>query len=99
MRDAQKVYLVGFDADGGSYNGMSTSEMMLLKGNQLLTVEGVLYIDADEGSMESAWEEHMDMLADGSVEGVTLDQVTDEEADELYGLRVAPDFYEDEMAD
>jgi len=99
MRDAQKVYLVGFDADGGSYNGMSTSEMVLLKGNQLLTVEGVLYVDTDEGSIEGAWEEHMLMLADGDEEGITLENVSDEEADELYEMRVAPDSYEDEDED
>ena len=101
MRDAQKVYLVGFDADGGSYNGMSTSEMVLLKGNQLLTVEGVLYVDPDEGSMEGAWEEHMLLLADDDEGGITLENVSDEEADELYEMRVVPDFYEDEdeMAD
>ena len=89
MRNVARVYLVGMAADGGVYDGMSTHEMTLLLGNEVLTVEGVLYADSDEDALACAWEEHVERLAqEGEEEGVTLGKVTDEEADALYAGRL-----------
>jgi hypothetical protein len=92
MRDANRVYLVG-TADCGFFENAttfgSTVTMRLLKGNEVLEVDDVLYVEADEDSLASAWDEHMDMLAeDDELEGVSLLEVSDEEADRLYALRM-----------
>lgn len=88
MRDPNTVYLVGMD-ECGSYNGSTTMTMRLLRGNQLLEVDDVLYVETDQESLESAWGEHMDMLdEDDELDGVIVYDITDEEADSLYDSRV-----------
>lgn len=95
MRDADTVYLVG-TAEFGAHNGMTTVTMRLLRGNEVLEVDDVLYVEADAESLAAAWDEHMDMMEeDGELEGVRLHEVSDEEAEELYALRMGDDEDED----
>ena len=72
----------------------------MLKGNEVLEVDDVLYVEADEESLAAAWDEHADMMAeDGELEGVRLLAVTDEEADGLYERRMGDDEDEGEEID
>lgn len=96
MRNAETVYLVGTE-DFGAYNGMTTVTMRLLRGNEVLEVDDVLYVEADEAALAAAWEEHTDMLALDAIDGVRLLAVTDKEAEELYGRRMGDDEDEDEL--
>jgi hypothetical protein len=89
MRNIEQVYLVGMD-EFGSYNGSTTVTMRLLKGNEVLEVDDVLYVETDADSLAGAWEENVDMM-DEVGDGVRLETVTDEEADRLYALRMGED--------
>lgn len=93
MRNAETVYLVGTD-EFGAYNGSTTVTMRLLRGNEVLEVDDVLYLEADEESLAEAWEENVDMMEEVG-EGVRLYAVTDAEADALYERRMGDDEDED----
>lgn len=92
MRDAERVYLVGTDPYG-SHQGSTTVTMRLLRGNEVMEVDDVLYVETDQESLEAAWEENLDMLEEA---GVRLLEVTDEEAEELYLRRMGDDEDEEE---
>ena len=81
--------MVGMD-EFGSYNGSTTVTMRLLKGNEVLEVDDVLYVETDADSLAGAWEENVDMM-DEVGDGVRLETVSDEEADRLCALRMGED--------
>ena len=87
MRDPNTVYLVGMEPCG-SYNGSTTSTMRLLRGNQVLEVDDVLFVETDSDSLEDAWAEHYE-LAEMEADGIYLTVVNDEQADLLYEGRLA----------
>jgi hypothetical protein len=95
MRDANTVYLVGMDEDG-AHEGMTTSKMVLLRGNEVLEVAGVAYVE--DGELHYAWEDNLDMMGAG-LDGITLRAVTDAEANALYEQRMELGSYEDEDED
>ncbi len=100
MRDANTVYLVS-TADFGAHEGATTVTMRLLKGNEVLEVDDVLYVEADGDSLEWAWEDNVGMMKATASDGMRLYAVTDAEADALYERRMGDvedeaSWYEDE---
>ena len=87
MRDPNTVYLVGMEPCG-SYNGSTTSTMRLLRGNQVLEVDDVLFVEADSNSLDDAWAENYE-LAEMEADAIYLTVVNDEQADLLYEGRLA----------
>lgn len=87
MRDAERVYLVGTDPYG-SHQGSTTVTMRLLRGNEVMEVDDVLIVESDQESLDAAWEENLDLLAEAKAR---LLEVTDEEAEELYLRRMGED--------
>jgi hypothetical protein len=66
-------------------NGATLSKMMLLRGNEVLEVSGVEYVEQD--GLGYAWEDNVDMMRAGEA-GIVLRAVTDAEADALYAARL-----------
>ena len=80
--DVNEIYVVGWEE---SEMGYEFNKMKLMKGNELLVVDGVMFYD--EEGLDSSWEDNMEMMLGGEV-GIMLINISDEDVKKYYGRRI-----------